>query len=655
MSSFSRKASALLLAALTLTAVFVAVSRLDIPPVGAQTLTSTADSAPSNYDLGDLTQNLSQLKGANVVTWGVARFLASVYMFEDFWLQSQNNQSVKIPVVVRFAGVSKPSEGELIKVQGTITYNNLEGGFFYLNASSVEQMKNVVVIGWDGTQREHLFELLDRAMLPNLQALIDKGTIVNVTVSDHRTDTKSGWTQILTGYRWYRTGVYSNWIWFNSIPAGYTIPERVEAQFGTSNVRTAFITGKEEEMEVQDGTSSAENGTYAHEAIYDHLPASLDFVNVGDRYAQDVGPLALQFLQNSSNSHFFAFFHFGDPDAAGHNQNGGGENSLMYETAIETCDYWLGRIVSKLNDLNLAQNTLIYVTADHGFDEGTYTHYNAPYSWLATNDGRVGRNGDEVDVAPAIYFGLGMWGNNFQPALDGYPLQLSLPDGVEQHRQIILNNFASMIKPTFTSPKNGANVSGIVDINFNVSDIYLNAVTLVINNTLVSEGPWTWSQSRLVEANCSYSWGTTNIPRGTYEIRVFLFDEHGSTNGPEQGAITVNVVSQETQATPPSPVVTSVPELPVTPQTPPVSSSASQPTPQASPSVSPTTPPVAQTPPVTPTPPVVTTPKTPTEKSSPSSNSNPPIEYSLGIVAVAATVGFTGVLFSKRKKHPYQT
>ncbi len=637
-SSFSKKASALLLAAITLTAVFVAISRLDIPSASAQTLTPTADSAPSNYDLGNLTQNLSQLTGANVSTMGVVRFLASVYMYEDFWLQAQGNQSARIPVVTRFAGIPKPSEGDFVKVQGTIEYINLEGGFFILNASSLEKVKNVLLIGWDGTQRNHLLDVLSRGMLPNLQALINGGTMVNLTVSDHRTDTKSGWTQILTGYRWFRTGVYSNVLWFNSIPANYTVPERVESYFGKDAVKTGFVAGKEDNIEIQDGTSSAENGTYTHEAIYDHLPQTLDFVNVGDRSDNEVGALSIQFLQNNSNSHFFGFFHFGDVDASGHRD---GENSAQYEQAMVTADYWLGRIVSELKALNLTQNTLIYVTADHGFDEGAYTHFNAPYSWLATNDGRVRRNGDEVDVAPTIYIGLGMWGDNFQPALDGYPLQLSLPDGVEQHRQIILNNFASMIKPTFTSPKNGANVSGVVDINFNVSDIYLNAVTLLINNTLVSEGPWNWSQSRLVEANCSYRWDTTNIPRGNYEIRVFLFDEHGSTNGPEQGAIMVNVVSQETPATQPPPVVNPVPALPV-PQTQPIS---------------PATPPVAQTPPVTPAPPVVPQPSTPTKSSSLSSNSNPPVEYSLGIaaVAVAAIIGFTGVLFLKRKKHPTQT
>jgi hypothetical protein len=550
-----KKAVALILVALALISAINLYSTMNIQLANAETPASVADSAYTNYDLNYLVQNLSQLNGAKVATMGIARFLPSIYMYEDFWLQAQGNQSANISVVTRFSNITKPNEGDLVKVQGTVEYVNLEGGFFFLNASSVEQMKNVIVIGWDGTQRNHLLELLGRGALPNLQALIESGRMVNMTVSDHRTDTKSGWTQILTGYRWYRTGVYSNVIWFHSIPAGYTIPERVESLFGRDNVKTGFITGKMEEMEIQDGTSSAENGTYTHEAIYDNLPHALDFVNVGDRQASAVGPLALQFIQNSSNSHFFAFVHFSDPDEAGHNQNGGGENSVLYENAIIRCDYWLGQIFSKLNALNLTEKTLLYVTADHGFDEGAYTHYRSPDIFLVTNDKGVSRNGDQVDFAPTVYYGLGMWGTNFQPALDGYPLQLSLPDGVEQHRQDVLNNYASMIKPTFVSPKNGNSVSGVVPINFNVSDIYLCAVVLLINNTLVADGPWAWRQSSLVEANCSYNWDTTNLTAGTYELRVFLFDEHGSTNGPEQGAITVNTLATIPEFTPSSAVL----------------------------------------------------------------------------------------------------
>ena len=605
----------------------------NIKPVNAENGSSLTDSAYTHFDLSYLAQNISQLKGARILTTGIVRFLASVYMYEDFWLQAQMNQSVKIPVVVRFAGVTLPSEGDLVQVQGTIAYSSLEGGFFYLNASSVEVLKNVLLIGWDGTQRNHLLDMLNRGMLPHLQALIDGGTMVNVTVSDHRTDTKSGWTQILTGYRWFKTGVYSNVLWFNSIPANYTIPERVESYFGKDAVKTGFIAGKEDNIEIQDGTSSAENGTYTHEALYDHLPPLLDFVNVGDRSDDDVGPLSIQFIRNNSDSHFFGFFHFGDIDASGHRA---GENSAQYEQAMVTCDYWLGQIINELKTRNLVQKTLIYVTADHGFDEDAKTHYKSPDTWVVTNDKRVSRSGDEVDVAPTIYYGLGMWGNNFQPALDGYPLQLNLPDGVEQHRQTVLDNFASMIKPTFVTPQNGANVTGKVSINFDVSDPYLNAVILLINNTLVADGPWAWSQNRLIEANCSYSWDTTNLAVGSYEIRVFLFDEHGSTNGPEQGAITVNVVAPEPPATQPT---TSVPQqqspTPQTPQTAPAPQQENKQT----------------TSPVTPTPPATPTPSDTSGDSLVSTGSNPPVDYGYGIgVAAMAIAVLAGYLYLKRRK-----
>jgi hypothetical protein len=72
------------------------------------------------------------------------------------------------------------------------------------------EVKNVILIGWDGVQRNHLFELLNGGNLSNLKSFVKEGTIANITVMDHRTDTKAGWTQILTGYKWWRTGVFNN-------------------------------------------------------------------------------------------------------------------------------------------------------------------------------------------------------------------------------------------------------------------------------------------------------------------------------------------------------------------------------------------------------------------------------------------------------------
>jgi hypothetical protein len=416
------------------------------------------------------------------------------------------------------------------------------------------EAKNVIIIGWDGVQRNHLYELLNRNLLPNLASFINLGTIVNITVTDHGTDTKAGWTQILTGYRWWQTGVYNNVYWFHSIPAGYTIPERVENYFGRNQIITGFIVGKSFHMEITDGTFDTASGTYTHQALYRNLPATLDVVSNGDRNSSVIGQLALNFIENRKNNHFFTFFHFSDPDTAGHFQ--GGENSDAYEQAIERCDYEFGRILEKLNSANLTQKTLIYLTADHGFDEGGKAHNNAPYIFLASNDKNVARNGDQIDVAPTIYYGLGMWGQSFAPQLEGFPLQVSLPSEVEEARQKVLADLKKPPVATILSPANGAALDGKVNIVFNASDSYLSSVLLLIDNTLVADGPWTWQTKDPVEANGSYTWDTKNVAAGAHTITLLSFDEHGSNNAPSINTVTVNIASPNPT---PSAMPTSVP------------------------------------------------------------------------------------------------
>jgi hypothetical protein len=562
-------------------------STANVKLVQAETTTPTLGFASTSYtyvELSYLASHLEEFRGFPVATRGVVKFYASVYMYEDFWLQTLGQGSGKIPVVVRFAGLPVPHNGSLVEVSGAIEYSSLEGGFYYLNALSWTEIKNVILIGWDGVQRNHLFELLNRGLLPSLRTLINNGTIANVTVADHRTDTKSGWTQILTGYRWWRTGVYSNVYWFHSIPAGYTIPERVEDYYGKDNVATAFITGKMGHMEVKSGTSTTQTGLYTREAIYSNVPSQADVCSVGDRNASVVGPLTLQFIENYSKSHFFAFFHFSDPDSAGHNQNSGGENSALYEEAIITCDYWLGQILKKLNSLNITQNTLLYVTADHGFDEGSYSHNYAPYIFLATNDKNVSRNGDQVDVAPTVYYGLGMWGASFNPALDGYPLQIGLPEGVEQKRQNILADITPPSKPLIDYGGSYPNLTDKI-VTFSTSDKYLAAVLLLADNILKADGAWTWNRNGLVKAYGSYDLSTADLSEGSHTITILAFDEHGAVNGPSS-TTTVIEYSTPIQALPTPPIYPSSSSSPVlspTPSPQPYPSSSSSPSPSPSP------------------------------------------------------------------------
>ena len=69
-----------------------------------------------------------------ITVFGKVEFWASYYMFEDFWLQTQDGPI--IPVVARLSGLPVPPKDSVIEVVGTMKYSTLEGGFYYLDAQS---------------------------------------------------------------------------------------------------------------------------------------------------------------------------------------------------------------------------------------------------------------------------------------------------------------------------------------------------------------------------------------------------------------------------------------------------------------------------------------------------------------------------------------
>ncbi len=89
---------------------------------------ATNDSEYTEVEPYYLASHMEDFCGKKVRTSGTVHFMASYYMYEDFWLDRT------IPVVVRFAGLPTPSKGSFIQVWGTIEYCHLEGGFYYLKA-----------------------------------------------------------------------------------------------------------------------------------------------------------------------------------------------------------------------------------------------------------------------------------------------------------------------------------------------------------------------------------------------------------------------------------------------------------------------------------------------------------------------------------------
>lgn len=371
-------------------------------------------------------------------------------------------------------------------------------------AQTQEPVKNAILISWDGVQREHLRELLEAGKLPNLKALIDEGTIVEIDVT-HKTDTKAGHAEMLTGYGPEVTGVHSNSV-YQPIPKGYTIFERLEEVLGSDNIATIMITGKAGNLgsrgpEPAKAAALRESGLRLKPGELDQvrskvlarlkevfgddkvgraiiwymvngtrlagreLPLRLgkkvpmesrglqmvrkrplfdlmkkrpdarvllggrpgepyfnakpviDLTYLDEaRAAEEVGKLALESLLKYGKGRFFAFYHFSDPDHAGHKY---GENSSEYSNAIITADSWLGKLVDKLKELGIYEETRIYVTADHGFDEGKTSHAYAPYVFLATNDSAIKSRGDQRDIVPTVLTRMGVDISRFNPPLLG--------------------------------------------------------------------------------------------------------------------------------------------------------------------------------------------------------------------------------------------
>lgn len=314
---------------------------------------------------------------------------------------------------------------------------------------------NAVLIGWDGAHRDHVKSLLKQEKLPNLQNLIDEGGLVDIEVTSGATDTKAGWSQVLTGYKPEASGVYSNGR-FRDIPAGYSVFERLRAQFGADKIATVAVIGKQyhcgeidppfkrpydpakddpaKEESAKKGKAKkqpgagkarnrgrvvAENG--ANFVVFEGSPYYTMHNNVDQwRFGlvedEKVGNEALAMLDKYGKKPLFFFVHFGEVDHQGHRF---GEPSQQYDDAIISGDKQLGRIVEKLKELGVYQKTLIYVTADHGFDVGVKQHKDAPHVFLATNDKQVMRGGSRADITPTILDRLGVNTSQISPPLDG--------------------------------------------------------------------------------------------------------------------------------------------------------------------------------------------------------------------------------------------
>ncbi len=284
-----------------------------------------------------------------------------------------------------------------------------------------EDPPNLILVSFDGYQRNHLWEQLDAGEMPNLERLMETGVYLELNQIDYLTHTKTAHAQMLSGYQANVTGVYANRLVFHPLPTGYTFLEKAESRFG--DVATGFISGK---------TSNIAPVFADMEGV--------DYVSTVDEYLDDeaggTGEKFLKFIDDHHQEHFVAFFHTAEPDKTGHLY---GENSQEYHEGGLRCDKYLGLILDKLEEYGVMDETLVYVCTDHGFLEDGYEHPHEPLIWLVSNDLRLEANLNETrlfipDIAATIYRSLGI--TVTEPPLRGYPLQEPLPPEADQRMAV---------------------------------------------------------------------------------------------------------------------------------------------------------------------------------------------------------------------------
>ena len=100
----------------------------------------------------------------------------------------------------------------------------------------------MILISWDGYQRNHLDQQLDKGELPNLKTFMENGVRLDTYFIYQMTQTKPAHASMLTGIHPTKLEIYSNQIIFKTVPANTTILERSEHNF--KEIKTGFIAGK---------------------------------------------------------------------------------------------------------------------------------------------------------------------------------------------------------------------------------------------------------------------------------------------------------------------------------------------------------------------------------------------------------------------------
>lgn len=296
------------------------------------------------------------------------------------------------------------------------------------NITEINQ--RVILIEWDGAQRNHFLELYDSDQLPNLKAMVEAGgllrtdfiinteTCLEGSGDGYDLETGPANSAMHSGYGYPVMQNQDN-RYPNPIPAGLTFYERLKQAY--PEVKTGLVSNRCQDFWPLPALQNAQ--------------LTMDYW--WDMYSRNaiVTAKVNEFLGLYSSSPFFLFIHYVTPDNAGHAL---GENSAEYTNTMIDADTQLGLILAKLSDLGIASSTTVLVTTDHGFGEDAFDHEACTNDnwdiWIAANRSQVIGNFEvpmyQTGLTPTLFDIFGMDKDAVEPAFPSQSFYL-MPDPTE--------------------------------------------------------------------------------------------------------------------------------------------------------------------------------------------------------------------------------
>jgi arylsulfatase A-like enzyme len=245
---------------------------------------------------------------------------------------------------------------------------------------NLPSLTHVVVISLDGARPDAILQM----DTPYLQGLAARGAAAWDAQTIFPPATIPAHASLLTGLEVSEHQVDWNAFSFETMPTPTFLLLAHEAGY-----KTAMVVGKEKFSQFR----QADGIDYT-------------FALLGDRSVVD------RVLELLDEGYEVIFAHFPNPDYFGHSA---GWMSEVYLREIMNTDFQVGRILTALDDLDLTDETLVIVTADHGGHEFAHGQdipedMTIPFviAGVGVESGVILEHISIADVAPTVLWALGL-------------------------------------------------------------------------------------------------------------------------------------------------------------------------------------------------------------------------------------------------------